>query len=168
VNAQLKPDIEPMLESSIDLKLAEQALEVQKNRLQWSNCKGFYTPIVNALQLIGAEPYLQGGTIYVSISGDKAKLTQAFKIFRTAGLEFSADRPKQGDSSWHAFFKHPDQTVDIFFQFSSSVCRRVKTGTKMQEVDVYETQCGDISVDDVALPAPLTLVPALEADGIPF
>lgn len=161
-------EVDTIPESLIDIKLAESALAIARDRLQWNGCKEFFGPVVNALQRIGAEPYLSGGTIYVSMTGDKEKLTQAFRIFRTAGMEFTGDRPKKGDSSWHSAFKHPAQTVYIFFQFTSSVCRRIKTGTKMVEQDVYETQCGDLSTDE---PAPLlTVVPtAVDFDAdIPF
>jgi hypothetical protein len=145
-------EVETIPESLVDIKLAEAALAIAKDRLQWASCKEFFSPVVNALQRIGAEPYLSGGTIYVSMTGDKDKLIQAFRIFRTAGMEFIGDRPKKGDSTWHSAFRHPTQTVYVFFQFTSSVCRRVKTGTKMVEQDVYEVQCGDISADE---PAPL-------------
>lgn len=165
MNAQ----VEPIPESLVDIKLAEAALALAKDRLQWSTCKDFFGPVVNALQRIGAEPYLSGGTIYVSMTGDKEKLTQAFRIFRTVGMEFTGDRPKKGDSSWHSSFRHPSQSVSVFFQFTSSVCRRIKVGTKTVEQDVYETKCGDLSVDE---PTPLLSIvpaaPALEADEIPF
>jgi hypothetical protein len=164
MNAQ----IDAIPESLVEIKLAEAALAIAKDRLQWNGCKEFFGPIVNALQRIGAEPYLSHGTIYVIMTGDKDKLTQAFRIMRTAGMEFTGDRPKKGDSSWSAAFRHPAQSVYVFFQFTSSVCRRVKTGTKMVEQDIYETQCGDISTDE---PAPLlTIVPAAVSfdSDIPF
>lgn len=163
MNAQ----VEAIPESLVEIKLAEAALAIARDRLQWNSCKDFYAPVCNALQRIGAEPYLASGTIYVSMTGDKQKLIQAFRIFRTAGMEFAGDRPKRGDSSWCAAFKHASQSVYVYFQFSSSVCRRVKIGTKMVEQDVFETQCGDITVDS---PPVLTIVPAAPQldDEIPF
>lgn len=165
MNAQ----VDTIPESLVEIKLAEAALQIAKDRLQWNGCKEVFGPIVNALQRIGSEPYISGGTIYVSMTGDKDKLTQAFRIFRSSGMEFTGERPKKGDSSWSAIFRHPSQSVYVYFQFTSSVCRRIKTGTKMVEQDVYETQCGDISTDE---PAPLlTIVPAAPVsfdDEIPF
>jgi hypothetical protein len=165
MSAQL--EVDTMLESLVEIKLAEAALAIAKDRLQWAGCKEFFGPVVNALQRIGAEPYLSGATIYVSMTGDKDKLTQAFRVFRGAGMDFTGSRPKKGDSSWSAAFRHPSQSVYVFFQFTSSVCRRIKTGTKMVEQDIYETQCGDISEPEVpqltAVP-----VPAIEDDGIAF
>ena len=162
-------EVDTIPESLIDIRLVEAALAIAKDRLQWNSCKDFFGPIVNALQQIGAEPYLSCGTIYVNMTGDKEKLTQAFRIFRTAGLEFNGDRPKKGDASWHSTFRHPSQTVYIFFQFTSSVCKRVKTGTKMVEQDVFEVQCGDIGVEDQT--PLLSIVPpvaALDSPEIPF
>lgn len=164
MNAQ----VDTIPESFIDIKLAEAALAIAKDRLQWNTCKEFYGPIVNALQRIGADPYLSGGTIYVSMTGDKEKLTQAFRIFRSTGMDFTGSRPKKGDSSWDAAFRHPSQSVYVFFQFASSVCRRIKTGTKMVEQDVFEVQCGDISEPEAPQ---LTIVPVAEVafdDEIPF
>jgi hypothetical protein len=166
MNAQ----VETMPDSLVEIKLAEAALAIAKDRLQWNGCKEFFGPIVNAFQRIGAEPYFSTGTIYINMTGDKDKLTQAFRILRTAGLEFTSDRPKKGDTSWHSSFKHPSQTVYVFFQFTSSVCRRIKTGTKMVEQDIYEVQCGDISTDEP--PPTLTIVPPPAAvaydNEIPF
>lgn len=162
-------EVETIAESFVDIKLAEQALSIAKDRMLWNSCKGFFGPICNALQVLGAEPYFNGGTIYVSMTGDKAKLTQAFRIFRTADMTFNAERPKKGDSEWRTAFRHSSQSVYVYFQFTSSVCRRVKVGTKTVEQDVYETQCGDISTEE---PAPLlSIVPAAPAmidDDLPF
>lgn len=162
MNAQ----VETIPESLVEIKLAEAALAIAKDRLQWNGCKDFFGPIVGAFERIGAEPYFSNGTIFVNMTGDKEKLTQAFRILRTAGLEFNGDRPKKGDSSWHSTFRHPSQSVYVFFQFTSSVCRRVKTGTKIVEQDVFEVQCGDISTDE---PAPLlTVVPSAPAAAVEF
>lgn len=103
------------------------------------------------------------------MTGDKTTLEKAFRILRGASLTFNTDRPKKGDSEWCAFFRHPESETRLFFQFTSSVCKRVKVGTKMVEQDVFETQCGDIVSDE---PPTLTIVPttALPAvdDEIPF
>jgi hypothetical protein len=162
-------ELETVADSLVEIRLQEAALAIAKDRLQWNSCKEFFGPVMNGLQKIGAEPYFSSGTIYVNMTGDKEKLTQAFRIFRTAGMDFNGERPKKGDSSWHAAFRHPGQSVYVFFAFTSSVCRRVKVGTKTVEQDVYETQCGDLSTDE---PTPLLSIvpaaPALIDDELPF
>lgn len=166
MNAKIS-EVDTIPESLVDIRLAEQALAIAKDRLQWNSCKDFFSPLCNALQQLGAEPYFNGGTIYVSMTGDKDKLTRAFRIFRTADMTFSAERPKKGDSEWRAAFRHASQSVYVYFQFTSSVCRRVKVGTKTVEQDVFETQCGDIGGDE---PTPLlSIVPAPAlVDDLPF
>jgi hypothetical protein len=165
MNAQ----VETVLESSVDISLAEQALKLAKMRQRWAACRDIFAPVVSAFQRIGIEPTFQGDDyVTVMATGDKSRLEQAFRILRGAGFTFRADRPKKGDSQWYAFFAHPDSETKIFFQFTSSVCKRVKVGTKMVEQDVFETQCGDITVD---APEALSAPPALHlvtADDVPF
>lgn len=145
MNAQ----VETILESSVDLALAEQALKLAKRRQKWAACRDFYAPIIAAFQRAGCEPYMEDSYIVVLMTGDKRKLETAFRILRGAGFTFSsAERPKKGNSQWFSFFNHPECETALFFQFTSSVCRRVKVGTKMVEQDVYETQCGDLLVDE--------------------
>jgi hypothetical protein len=132
--------LDTMLESSIDIHIAEQAIKLSQLRARWASCRDFYTPVVNALQRIGIEPTL-ADYVMVSTTGDAARLAKVIRILRCAGFTFSGDRPKAGDTSWNTWFRHPDCHVSIFFCFTSSVCRRVKVGTVMQEVDVYETRC---------------------------
>jgi hypothetical protein len=164
MNAQ----VEPILESSVDIALAEQALKLAKLRARWNSCRDLFSPVIAAFQRGGIEPYMQDDYVVVQATGDKTKLESAFRILRGAGFTFNADRPKKGDSQWYSFFMHPESETKLFFQFTSSVCKRVKVGTKMVEQDIYETHCGDISSDD---PPALTLVPsapAIESDEIPF
>ena len=166
MNAQ----VEPILESSVDIGLAEQSLRLAKRKQRWAACRDFYAPIIAAFQRMGVEPSFDGDDyITVTMTGDKEKLAKAFRILRGAGFTFTAERPKKGDSSWYAFFHHADCDTTLFLNFTSSVCRRVKVGTEMKEVDIYETQCGDISVDE---PPMLTVVPTSDAvqfdQDIPF
>ena len=164
MNAQ----IETILESSVDIDLAEQALRLAKLRQRWASCREIFAPVISAFQRIGVEPQMRDEYVTVCATGDKSKLENAFRILRGAGFSFSAERPKKGDSQWYAFFSHPDSETKIFFQFTSSVCKRVKVGTKMVEQDVFETQCGDITVDaPEALSAPPTLH-LVTADDVPF
>ena len=162
----MSAQIEPILESSVDVALAEQSLELAKARQRWAGCRDFYAPIVSAFQRMGVEPYLESDYIAVCMTGDKATLVNAFRILRGAGMDFQGDRPKKGDSQWYAFFDAPGMSTRLFLNFTSSVCRRVQVRTEMKEVPVYETQCGDISVEE----APALLAPAERADleRIPF
>jgi hypothetical protein len=162
MNAQ----VEPLLDDPIEIALAEGALELAKKRSKWNAIKDFYRPIVNALHRLGVEPRLSGD-VDIHFSGDAQKLAAVVRILRTAGFATTAERPKAGDTSWCAYFKHPQCGTDVYMYFTSSVCRRVKVGTKMVEQDIYEVQCGDISSVE---PPALTIVPAAPQipDEIPF
>lgn len=163
MNAQ----VETLLDDPIEIELAERALSLAKSRQKWNSIKDFYRPIINALQRLGIEPSFSND-IDVRFAGDAHKLAAAVRILRTSGFETISERPKPGDVSWTAWYDHPNCGTRLYLYFTSSVCKRVKTGTKMVEQDVYETQCGDISMPDEPLSLTLVERPALESDGIPF
>ena len=156
MNAQ----VEILMEDPIELALAERTLELVKARQKWNSIKGFYRPIINALHLVGVEPRLSSD-IDVCFSGDAHKLAQVVRILRAAGMQTRGSRPKPGDTSWSAFYTHPDCSTQLWLNFTSSVCVRVKVGTKLVEQDIYEVRCGEIAIDD-ALPAPALV------DDLPF
>lgn len=85
----------------------------------------------------------QGGSIDVSFAGSGEKLGKVWGLLRRAG--YSTDsRPKAGDSTFSAFWSAPDDLSRVWLNFSSTVCKRVKVGTKMVEVAVYETVCEEL------------------------
>lgn len=164
----MSAQLDTILESSVDINLAEQQLRLAKLRQRWTACRDLFAPTIAAFQRMGIEPYMNDDYVMVQATGDKTKLEQSFRILRSAGFNFNAARPKKGDSQWYAFFTHSESETKIFFQFTSSVCKRVKVGTKMVEQDIYETQCGDITTDDPeALPAPPTMH-LVTTDDVPF
>lgn len=103
---------------------------------------------------------LDNSYINFSFTGDGDKLTTVWKALRRYGYNTLA-RPVKGDTTFHAFWKR-DGLVELFMSFSSSMCRRVKVGTKMEEVPVYETQCGELP----EIEPPTNAV--VEADDVPF
>jgi hypothetical protein len=134
--------IYPPDESIIDLSLMEEKLALAKKIAKWNGAKSVLVPLVKSLVDVGLEPTFDG-QINLNFSGYKEKLAQVMRIVRTSGWVLTADRPKKGDSSWYSNGNHPGTTVAMSFYFTSSVCKRVKTGTKMVEQDVYEVRCGD-------------------------
>ena len=142
---------EPLMDDPIEIAIAEQAIQLAKTRQKWASIRAFYRPLINAFQKLGLEPRLSN-EIDLTFTGDAHKLAAVVRILRTAGFTTTAARPKQGDTSWSAYFDHPDCTTRTWLFFTSSVCRRVKVGTRMVEQDIYETQCGDISQEHETLP----------------
>lgn len=137
--------LEAIPDSIIDIAIAEQAVDLAKQRLLWANDKHLFLAPVNALRKEGGELRFDSGTIYLNATGDQHKLAAIMRILRCSGFTFNSPRPNKGDTSWNSHFHIDGATINIFFMFSSSVCKRVKVGTRMQEVDVYETQCDDIA-----------------------
>lgn len=163
-------NVEVIDENLIDIQLQEEALALAKKRAKWNSNRATLSGIVNALTKIGIEPSFGDDYLNVRCTGDKDKLVSVIRILRTTGFNTKADRPKKGDSEWYAWFDSQECSARIWFNFTSSVCRRVKTGSKMVSVDTYETVCGDISEE---LPCATALIsetestPALPND-IPF
>lgn len=142
-------NVELVDENLIDLQFQEAALRLAKRKARWNANRVLLTGVVNALVKCGVEPSFDTDYLQVSCAGDKHKLATVIRIFRISGFNSTAARPKKGDSSWCAWFKSPECTVDIWFNFTSSVCKQVKVGVKTVTVDVYETQCGDISTEEI-------------------
>lgn len=80
-------------------------------------------------------------SIDISYAGDKLVMHGIFKAFRALGY-ISDKRPTEKESQFTCYWNHPDSDMRIWLRFSSTVCKRIKIGTKMEKVDVYETRCG--------------------------
>lgn len=108
-------------------------------RAAWLSAREKLQPAIAAFEKIGCDIRVDGGLdIHVALAGDKEAFIKAWKIWRELGVRL--DPPQKGATSLNQFC-----TVDgvvFWYQFSSTVCKRVKVGTKLQEVEVYETQCG--------------------------
>jgi hypothetical protein len=132
----------------IERQLIKEALALAERREMWKIHKAILSPIANALRKLGADLSFPD-SLDVRLIGDAAVLAKAVRILRTSGYDFpSASRPKKGDTTWAQFFTRSECPVRIWFNFSSSVCRRVQVGTQMVEQPVFETVC-----DSIELPA---------------
>lgn len=100
---------------------------------------------------------------FLGFTGDGEKLKTVWGMLRRAGYHTS-QRPAKGDSKFNAFWYRAG-SCDLFMMFSSSVCKRVKVGTKTVEQDVYETQCGELPEIEPA-DQPAAVVDS--ADDMPF
>src|SRR6266436_1752313 len=80
---------------------------------------------------------VSGGSLDVSVTGDKHALQAIFGGLRRLGLEPSS-RPVAGSPSFCAFWSDANG-AKVWLNFSSTQCRRVKTGTVTVQQDVYAT-----------------------------
>ena len=81
--------------------------------------------------------------VSIRVAGGPNELKEIFRAFRKLGYEPS-DRPGiQPEASFGTYFrKDPsDDTPEFYLSFSSTICKRVKVGTKMVEQAIYETVC---------------------------
>ena len=90
--------------------------------------------------LINAGIDINTQTLDLSYSGDKFVLQGIFKALRTLGYQ-TDKRPEENASDFRSYWRHPESDMRIYLAFSSTVCKRIKVGTKMVEQDVYETVC---------------------------
>jgi len=79
--------------------------------------------------------------IDLSHSGDKLVFEGVFRALRKLGYE-PDKRPEANASYFTTFWNRPGTTLRVYTRFSSTVCKRVKIGTKMVEQDIFETRCG--------------------------
>jgi hypothetical protein len=137
MNAQ----VEELLDDPIEIALAERAIELAKSRQLWASNKTLYAPIVVALRQLDIDPRLSTD-LDVCFTGDAHKFAAVVRLLRTRGFKCDALPPAKGDTGWIGRYKHPEYALQVWMSFSSSVCKRVKIGTKMVEQDIYEVQCG--------------------------
>lgn len=74
------------------------------------------------------------------VTGNTAALKEIFRGLRKLGYEPSS-RPDVKPQSQFTTYFHQDGKPTFYLSFSSTLCKRVKVGTKMVEQDIYEVQC---------------------------
>ena len=77
----------------------------------------------------------------IYITGSRADLDIMFGVLRRAGLT-PRSRPQEKEPVYTTWWNWEDGN-NVWISFSSTSCRRMKVGTEMKEVDVYETVCED-------------------------
>lgn len=88
---------------------------------------------------------LENDYIYLSVTGTRQDLSAAFAALRQRGF-VPDSRPTAKDTSFNTFFRHKKKDIKVLLAFSSTSCRRVKIGTRIQEVDVYEVVCDEVVI----------------------
>ena len=80
-----------------------------------------------------------GSTGYnVNITGSRADLDVMFGVLRRAGLTPDS-RPVEKHSNYSTYWR--TEGFRVWVWFTSTSCKRVQVGTKVEEVPVYETVC---------------------------
>ncbi len=132
-----------MIEQSILKRLADKRAALVDMESHWQQSKPYALPVVEKLAALGSEPYVYSSDlVYAALTGDVHILTDAIRALRVGGFK-SSEKPERKSPTFTSVFTHPDAKLRILLAFSSSVCRRIKVGTKTETVDVYEVQCGE-------------------------
>jgi hypothetical protein len=81
----------------------------------------------------------------LQFSGTKLELGQVWSILRSEGFNITDnDRPKENEPSYTNYF-YPENYVEdepqIWLHFTSTVCKRIQTGTKTVEQPIYKVVC---------------------------
>ncbi len=74
----------------------------------------------------------------VNITGSRADLDVMFGVLRRAGLTPDS-RPVEKHSNYSTYWR--TEGFRVWVWFTSTSCKRVQVGTKVEEVPVYETVC---------------------------
>lgn len=169
MNAQvtiIEPEQLEYLPAKTLLRVIERQQKAAKNVKEFKHVIGSFPELFRRLEELDIEPGFGLETDYISLSfaGDGPKLATVWKLLRQHGYKNSC-HPKKGDTTFYAFWQQ-EGYIQFFMSFTSSVCRRVKVGTKTVEQDVYETQCGDFS-SAIEIESPKNAVVEVD-DDIPF
>jgi hypothetical protein len=168
VNAQvtiIEPETLEYLPAKTLLRLVEQSQKTAKNAKAFRLAVSTFPDLFRTFEELDLTVAFNLDNEYMNLSfaGDGEKLKTVWGHMRRAGFN-TRQRPAKGDTTFNAFWSQ-EGYADIFMMFSSTMCRRVKIGTKMVEQVIYETQCGELP----EIEAPSTEVAVVEyANDIPF
>lgn len=88
----------------------------------------------------------------ISTTGDKHELAAIIRAYRINGFTTDSKPPAKNDPSWSAWFRQKNGATSVLC-FTSKVCRRIKTGTKMVEQEVFETVCDEMILPELSVVA---------------
>lgn len=77
----------------------------------------------------------------ISIAGTKQDLEAAWGVLRRLGFDAPDERPAANQPEFTGTFRRPDDKCSVYLRFSSTVCKRIQTGTRTEEVPIYEIVC---------------------------
>jgi hypothetical protein len=136
---------------------AQDILDVRKIRItelfaDWQTIVDTHSHMFTELQEVEIEPSFDFNdrSIAIRFAGDQVRLQKVWNILRRAG--FKPDKYVEAPTTeFYTWFDKvvpgSEMTISIWFSFTSSVCKRVKVGTRTitEEQDIYEVRCGEES-----------------------
>lgn len=153
-------------ETFIEERIEAYEAPIREFKDHWTREKERYMPVLRKLAHLGAEFYAGDRTyLQVNLMGDGHVLAEAMRALRAHGFNTYNSKPAKNDPTWSSFWTVEgagDWHIRIYLNFTSSVCRRVKTGTKTVVQDVFEIVCGEHGAAGESLQTPAV------DDSLPF
>ncbi len=162
-NLRLVEPVQLDVESTVDLKLQKEMLDLKETLARWRRDRPVVHPIVLAFESF-ATSLSYSDTLNIGVCGTKDALLRAWRILRQHDFECApTEKPQPGQNQWSSYWTHKGSGIRVWLMFTSTQCVRKKVGTKTVEQDVYEVVC-DAEYPQMDAPAPL-LVPAGSAES---
>ncbi len=150
-------EIDPILQD-----LRDRHAEIARRANAWLRHKSALLPLVKDLILLGCTVSMFDDDLNVIFTGDKQKFLQVVRVQFRHGLRPDLSSLKKGATEGTWTIQRDD--LRIYTRFSSTVCRRVQVGTKLEEVPIYETQCDSPVPDASELPRGLATAHLADSD----
>jgi len=128
--------------SILEAELAEAKAKARNDRQWYKTHKKEITRVAEAFEGIELQRVkLESECIDLSVSGGYDALKDCFRVFRTLGYE-PENRPEEEKfSSFSTYFNHPEQQIQFWLSYTSTLCKMVRVGTKTVEQPIYEVVC---------------------------
>ena len=92
----------------------------------------FQLPTDLAISVRSSSDYIQ-----LNVSGGPPEMKEIFRAFRKLGYEPTSRPDTKPQSTFSCYFNR-EGSCDFYLYFTSTICKRVKIGTKTVEQDIYE------------------------------
>ena len=133
--------------------LKEIKADLKSDKEYYRNKREYYRTHKEAIKQLASELTLllpkdtpvtgacDGYNITVRVAGGPAELKSIFRAFRKLGYDPSARPGIKPEESFSSYFRREEGGPEFYLYFSSTICKRIKIGSKMVEQAVYETVC---------------------------
>src|SRR5580700_1151796 len=150
---QISVDINILDDSpaKILLRLLEAKQLAQRRLKAWQATVNCFPGLFSKLEEFGLEPSfnLNDGGIDLNIAGSPEMLTKVWRELRRAGFKNDSFPSDRKDGTFSTYWRADDEYARIWMYFASTLCRRIQVGTKMIEQPIYETQCGEMPLEEI-------------------
>ena len=135
-----------------NLRSARALIEHQERQrdyaIAWQSTIDDIPDLFTELELIPVEIRFDAndGAINIRFTGDGDLLGRVWNVLRTHGYQ-PTSRPEPNSSQFYCTWVRKAY-ANIWMNYSSSVCQRMKVGTQTVTQDVYEIRCGELPMLD--------------------